>query len=129
MVNNMLMPKAQLVTMDGLIKKVSLEAAKLNQEMLYDAEDYMAIANIIIFLYSVKKTFGNLKTVQKGMQKLLDNYNEAAEYVDEIGIREAYEKLHDEYGVELMFNDFDVSTFFDNEKQYERLKIRITTKL
>lgn len=129
MAKNILMPKAQLVTMDGLIRKVSTEAAKLNQEMLYDAEDYMAIANIVIFLYSVKKTFGNLKTVQKGMQKLLDNYNEAAEYVDEIGIREAYEQLHDEYGVELMFNDFDLSTFFDNEKQYERLKIRITTKL
>lgn len=106
-----------------------MEAAKLNQEMLYDAEDYMAIANIIIFLYSVKKTFGNLKTVQKGLQKLLDNYNEAAEYVDEIGIKQAYEELHNENGISLMFNDFDINTFFDNEKQYERLKIRVTTRL
>lgn len=122
-----IMPKPPAINLDQIIEKVSLEAAKVSQEILYDAEDYIAIANIIIFLYSVEKTFGNLKTVQKGYQKLLENYNDAAEEVDEMGLREAYNRLHEKYGIELLFNDFDINNILDEKATSEQLKIRLTT--
>lgn len=118
--------KPEPVSLDPIIDKISLEAAKVAQELLYDAEDYIAVANIIIFLYSVEKTFGNLKTVQKNYQKLLDNYNEAADHVDELGVMEAYKQLHDKYGISIAFNDFDLNTILDNQEMFDKLKIRIS---
>ena len=44
------LPKPPIFNIDQLIDNVSLEAAKVSQEILYDAEDYIAVANIIIFL-------------------------------------------------------------------------------
>lgn len=117
--------KPQPVNLDPIIDDVSVEAAKVLQELLYDAEDYIAVANIIIFLYSIEKTYGNLKTVQKNYQKLLDNYNEAAEHVDEIGIMEAYKQFHDKYGISIAFDDFDLNKVLSNQEIFDKLKIRI----
>ena len=118
--------KPPVVNLNNVISNISLEASKIAQEMLYDAEDYMAMYNIIIFLYLVEKRFGNLKTVQKGMKNLLNDYNDIADAVDEMGLKEAYERLHEKYGIELLFNDFDINKILDEKEIEKQLRMRIT---
>ena len=108
---------------DEYIQRITMEAAKAAQEMLYDAEDRMAITNIVIMLYAIKMTpeLWKLKTVQKSLQKILEHYNEASEHVDKMGLKRAYTKLCEEDDVELVFDDFDLKSMFDAEQ----IKIRI----
>lgn len=108
-----------------IVDQVSNNAAKVMLEMLYEAEDYMAAANIIIFLTAIKQTFGDLKTLPRRIDKLLENYNEAAEYVDEKGVYEAYKELSDEFNFIFDFDDkFDISTLQNNKPQ-ENIKMRL----
>jgi hypothetical protein len=110
---------------DLIVDQVTQNAANVMLEMLYEAEDYMAAANIIIMLVAMKKTFGDLKTLPKRFDKLLDEYNIAAEYVDEKGVYEAYKELSDEFNFIFDFDDgFDISSLQDNKPQ-ENIKMRL----
>lgn len=92
------------------------ELADAMTQLLWEAECYNASANMIIMLYAIKKTFGSLKTVQKGMDKLIANVNDAADYVDSIGVKAAYEEIMEEYGIKsLSFEDFDINLLFENK--------------
>lgn len=121
------MPAASDTNTDEVVKMVSEKAGMVLLETLYRAEDYMAAANIIIFLYAIARTkdVGRLKTVQRNYNNILASYNEASAYVDKVGIRQAYEDLKDAYGVELAFDDFDLNEVFDDTEMYERIRLRV----
>ena len=104
---------------------IARQAGEVTTEMLWNTETYMCAANIIIMLHAVNLAVGSLKTVQKSMQKIVNCYNAAAEYVDKTGIREAYEDLHNNYGVDIEFEDCDINTIFDDEEIAKRLRFRL----
>lgn len=108
--------------MEGVIAK---QASEVTASMLWDTENYIAAANIIIMLHAVNLAVGNLKTVQKSFQKIMNCYNAASDYVDKVGIREAYEDLHKNYGLEFEFADCDISQIWDDEEIKKRLQFRL----
>jgi len=113
---------------DLIIDEVSKNAAKVMLEMLYDAEDYVAAANIIITLVAMKRAFGDLKTLPRRVDKFLEEYNTASEYVEEKGVVEAYKELSDEFNFIFSFNDdFDIYSLQDNKPQ-ENIKLRLNTQ-
>lgn len=78
------------------------------RKMLYKAEDYISVANVMTTLYAINKTWGYTKSIRR----FLDNYNDAMNFVDEMGVREAYEKAHQEWGIEIEFDDMDINKEF-----------------
>ena len=113
---------------DLIIDEVSKNAAKVMLEMLYEAEDYVAAANIIITLVAMKRAFGDLKTLPRRVDKFLEEYNTASEYVEEKGVVEAYKELSDEFNFIFSFNDdFDIHSLQDNKPQ-ENIKLRLNTQ-
>lgn len=78
------------------------------RKMLYKAEDYISVANVMTTLYAINKTWGYTKSIRR----FLDNYNDAMNLVDEMGVREAYEKAHQEWGIEIEFDDMDINKEF-----------------
>lgn len=136
-----IIPKV-IVTNDGTryssveewLKACELEAGEraartcnaIASELLYKTEIFMSVRNILTMLVAMEKTVGNLKTVQKSYQKIIDRFNEATEYIDKIGVRECYEEFHRKYGLEMEFDEVDLDWVDDDGKEvYERFKLRI----
>lgn len=107
-------------------KDTAKECGEIAAEMLYNTEVYMGVANIMIMLTAIRMTVGNLKTVQKSYQKIIDTYNEASDYVDKLGVRGCYEELAKNYGISLEFDDCDLDWIHDEgEEIYKRFRVRI----
>lgn len=83
-------------------------AAKEAQEKLWRAEDYIAVANILISLLAIKMTWGFTRT----NQRFLKNLNPAKEYLERNGVRAVYEELRKDMGIELEFDDIDINREF-----------------
>jgi hypothetical protein len=64
------------------------ELIKESQEKLWKAEDYIAVANVLISLFAIKKTWG----FTKSNQRFLENLNSAKEHIEEVGIEKAYQE-------------------------------------
>ena len=112
--------------LDAMEKEIAQQCGNIAAQMLYDTEIYIAVSNIIMMLYATEKAVGNLKTVQKSYQKIIDNFNEASEWVDKVGIRKAYEEFRDKYGLQLEFDDADLDWISDQGETIRkkfRLKI------
>ena len=99
--------------LDARAAEMQNEMAENMARLLWESEDYMATANVIIALHAVLRTFGDLKTVQKGMGRLVRNFDGALEQGDQVGIKEAYREL-EEAGIAFAFDDFDINTLFDD---------------
>ena len=84
------------------------ELIKESQEKLWKAEDYIAVANILISLYAIKMTWG----FTKSNQRFLDNINPAKEYVERVGIEQAYQECHDLMDINIEFDSFDINKEF-----------------
>lgn len=82
-------------------------------EQLFKAECYMQFGMLLVTLQAIKTTWGNLKTVQNGMDKFIRNLNPAMEYVDQVGIEQAWRELTDMYGLDIGFEDFDINSLWD----------------
>lgn len=95
--------------------------------LLWEAEDYMATANIIIMLLAVQKTFGDLKTVQRRMGQLVGNLDASLEHVDKVGLKAAYEEL-EAAGVCFAFDDFDINSLLDDPGKSRVTVARMKTK-
>lgn len=129
------MPKEQVehkvdFTYDRL-QNMYREDVKRIQEVLSDvcveeymkAEQYMMVGLTMISLKSLEMTFGNLKTVQKGMDKFIQNFTPAMEYVDRTGIMETYREMQERYGMnDLGFEDYewDINNLDDIWKNKEQ---------
>lgn len=84
------------------------ELIKESQEKLWKAEDYIAVVNILISLYAVKMTWG----FTEANQRFLENINPAREYVERIGIEQAYKECHDLMDINIEFDSFDINKEF-----------------
>lgn len=111
--------------LDDMEKTMASQAARIAADIMYHCENYICFANIIIMLIAMKMAVGNLKTVQKSYQKIIDNYNVASEYVDKIGIREAYNELKRDYDIDMEFDDFDINLPFEDEEHYKQLHFKL----
>lgn len=81
---------------------------KESQEKLWKAEDYIAVANILISLFAIKKTWG----FTKANQRFLENINSAKEYIEEVGIEKAYQEAKETMEIELEFDSMDINKEF-----------------
>lgn len=81
---------------------------KESQEKLWKAEDYIAVANILISLFAIKKTWG----FTKSNQRFLENLNAAKEYIEEVGIEKAYQEAKETMEIELEFDSMDINKEF-----------------
>ena len=111
--------------LDDMERTMATQAANVAADMMFDCENYICFANIIIMLYAVKKAVGSLKTVQKSYQKIIESYNDASDYVDKVGIKKAYEEFKSDFGIDMDFEDFDINLPFDNEEHYKRLGFKL----
>lgn len=93
---------------DEMRKEISEELISESQEKLWKAEDYIAVANVLISLFAIKKTWG----FTKSNQRFLDNINPAKEYVERVGIEQAYQECHDLMDINIEFDSFDINKEF-----------------
>lgn len=115
--------------LDFMEQDIARRATDIASEMLWNTEVYISVANIIAMLYAVKMSVGELKTVQKNYQKIIDNFNNAMDYVDKTGIRKAYEEFASDYGIYLEFDDCDMDWVDDEgEAIRKKFKVRIGEK-
>lgn len=83
-------------------------ATKEAREKLWKAEDYIAVANILISLLAIKMTWG----FTKANQRFLENINPAKAYLERKGVQKVYEELHWDMGIELEFDSMDINREF-----------------
>lgn len=81
---------------------------KKSQEKLWKAENYIAVANVLISLFAIKKTWG----FTKSNQRFLENLNSAKEYIEEVGIEKAYQEAKETMEIELEFDSMDINKEF-----------------
>lgn len=91
-----------------LYKEISEELISESQEKLWKAEDYIAVANVLISLFAIKKTWG----FTKSNQRFLENLNSAKEYIEEVGIEKAYQEAKETMEIELEFDSMDINKEF-----------------
>ena len=91
-----------------LYKEISEELISESQEKLWKAEDYIAVANVLISLFAIKKTW----KFTKANQRFLENLNSAMEYVEKIGVEKAYQEAKETMGIELEFDSMDINKEF-----------------
>lgn len=84
------------------------ELIKESQEKLWKAEDYIAVANILISLYAIKMTWG----FTKSNQRFLENLNSAKEHIEELGIEKAYQEAKETMGIKIEFDSIDINKEF-----------------
>ena len=78
------------------------------REKLFKAEDYIAVANVMISLLAIKMTWG----FTKANQKFLENLNPAKDYLERNGVEKVYQELHKQMGIELLFDNMDINKEF-----------------
>lgn len=93
-------------------KAAALEA----QEKLYKAEDYIAVANILITVYAIKMSRKSREHTKDLIHRMLDNLNAAKGYVERVGVDKAYEYAHRDFEIELEFDSMDLNKEFGFEE-------------
>lgn len=91
-----------------LHKEISEELISKSQEKLWKAEDYIAVANVLISLFAIKKTWG----FTKSNQRFLENLNSAKEHIEEVGIEKAYQEAKETMGIKLEFDSININKEF-----------------
>lgn len=91
-----------------LHKEISEELISKSQEKLWKAEDYIAVANVLISLFAIKKTWG----FTKSNQRFLENLNFAKEHIEEVGIEKAYQEAKETMGIKLEFDSININKEF-----------------
>lgn len=102
------------VYLDKVEKGVRKEVAVEYQEKLEKAEDFIAVGNILVSIYAIKMSRKNREHTKDLIQRMLDNFGAATEYVERVGIKEAYRQAHE---------DFDINIEFDVEEINEVLVV------
>ena len=121
---------------DTLIEWLEARSQELAQdmgeqmaEMMYEGEGYIASVNILITLYAMKLTFGDLKTLKKRMGQFLENLGPALDHIYKDGPKTVYEGLTSEYGLDgLEFEDFDIERLFEHGERAKFAAARIIEK-
>lgn len=93
-------------------QEIKEQLIKESQEKLWKAEDYIAVANILITVYALKMSRKSREHTKDLINRMLENLNAAKEYVERIGIEKAYEQAHQDLGIELEFDSMDINKEF-----------------
>ena len=93
---------------DEMRKEISEELIKESQEKLWKAEDYIAVANVLISLFAIKKTW----RFTKSNQRFLENLNSAKEHIEEVGIEKAYQEAKETMGIKIEFDSININKEF-----------------
>ena len=88
--------------LDAREQEIKEQLIKESQEKLWKAEDYIAVANILISVIAIKKA----------NQNFIDKITEAERYVEEIGVEAAYKEIKEEMGLQIEFDSFDINREF-----------------
>lgn len=88
--------------LDSKEQEIREQLIKESQEKLWKAEDYIAVANILISVIAIKKA----------NQNFIDKITEAERYVEEIGVEAAYKEIKEEMGLQIEFDSFDINKEF-----------------
>lgn len=83
--------------LDSKEQEIREQLIKESQEKLWKAEDYIAVANILISVIAIKKAWG----FKKANQNFIDKITEAERYVEEIGVEAAYKEIKEEMGLQI----------------------------
>ena len=99
-------------------EEIATELCKEFNDKLYTAENYITLANLLITIKSLNKTWGFTKSIQRFME----NWNIAKEEVTRQGIEKTMIQVNREYGLDLEFDSFDIENFIKEceEKENER---------
>mgnify|MGYP003369977191 FL=1 len=82
------------------------------QEKLWKAEDYIAVANILISVYAIKMSRKSREHTKDLIQRMISNMNSAREYIESVGIEKAYEYAKNDFDIELEFDSVDINKEF-----------------
>ena len=88
--------------LDSKEQEIREQLIKESQEKLWKAEDYIAVANILISVIAIKKA----------CQNFIDKISEAERYVEEVGVEAAYKEIKEEMGLQIEFDSFDINREF-----------------
>jgi hypothetical protein len=85
-------------------------------QLLWEAENNVCYINTLLMLMTVEKTFGELKTVQRGMEKLLRNMGPCLDRIQQEGPKKCLAELKEKYDIgEIEFDTFQENQLFDKE--------------
>ena len=101
--------KTYLSMMEEKIKK---EFILESQKKLWMTEDYIAVANVLISIYAIKMSRKSHEKTKDLINRMIENFNPAREYIDRVGVQEAYRQAHQDFGIELEFDSVDMNKEF-----------------
>lgn len=106
--------KAYLERMEKEIKK---ECEKQYNEKLNKAEDYIAVGFLMTVIYALKMSRKSREHTKDLIQRMLDNLNIATEYVERVGIEQAYKNAHEDFNITIEFDSIDINKEFGFTKE------------
>lgn len=92
------------VYLDKVEKGVRKEIAVEYKEKLCKAEDFIAVGNILVSIYAIKMSRKGREHTKDLIQRMLDNFGAATEYVERVGIKEAYRQAHEDFDINIEFD-------------------------
>lgn len=96
---------------DAKEQQITNELCKQFNEKLWEAEDYIALTNVLITCVCINMTWRFNKAIGR---RFLANINAAKDYVSEIGILKSLELVNKSFEGNLEFDDFDIEAFIQN---------------
>lgn len=111
--NNTGIKMAQLKTYLSMMEeKIKKDCILESQEKLWKAEDYIAVANVLISVYAVKMSRKSHEKTKDLINRMLENLNPAREYVERVGVQKAYEYAREDFGIEIELDSVDMNKEF-----------------
>lgn len=103
------------VYLERMEKQIKDDCISECQEKLCKAEDYIAVANLLIAIYAIKMSRKDREHTKDLIQRMLDNLSAATEYVERVGITEAYQQAHEDFDINIEFDSIDINKEFGFE--------------
>ena len=91
---------------------------KESQKKLWKAEDYIAVANVLISLIAIKMSWG----FTKSCAKFIKNLNPAKEYIERNGVENTYLELKKLMEIDIAFDSMDINKEFGFDGGIEMAK-------
>lgn len=82
------------------------------KKRLYKAEDYITVGYLCVVMFAINKSRKKHEHTKDLIQRMLENLNEAQNYVNEIGIDEAYLQAKKMFDINIEFDSVDINKEF-----------------
>lgn len=94
------------------LERMEQELQKEYMEKLNKAEDYIAVGFLMTVIYALKMSRKNREHTKDLIQRMLDNLNIATEYVERVGVEQAYKNAHEDFDITIEFDSIDINKEF-----------------